>query len=391
MTTPRTRILLTAWSGQFAGVERRMLQESQALTQLGYDVAIAHTSFPTEAWLLEGAQKLGVPTIRLDIPPFLRDWRPRHIHYLKFLARTMSFRKMRGFDLVHIFMPWSNAGLEHAALVSRLGLPFVISAHNAFSPVSPTPWHDRFLAPAFARLAGVYGVSRSALEHFEAAFARFLPESAERRVVYNFVDTEQFVPNPDVYFGFRKKLGLPRDSLLVGCVGRIAGHKRPIYTLDIFARVAARFPGAHFVFVGEGDLSDQLRQQIGDMGLRDRVTILPFTDAPEETFPALDLHVLLSKVEGFGISTVEALSSGVPVIATAVPGSTEVVAHEETGYLVSKDDPDEAFRRICQLLDDASLRAALGRSGRADCEARFSRHVWAKTVADFYETVLHKT
>ena len=368
-----------------------MLQESLRLKECGFEVTIAHTTFSTEKYLVKGAQRNGVAIVRLDIPPFLRQWKGRQLHFLRYFIKKLSIRGFKNFDLVHIFMPWSNAGLEHITFFSQLGLPLVVSAHNAFPCGSSTPWHTHFLAPAFENVVGVYGVSESSLACFEGAFRRFLREKTIRRVIFNSVDISQFVANPAAYRNLRKEIGISESTPIVGCVGRISDHKRPIYTLEVFSKVSQKFPDAHFLFVGEGSLENKLRREIKLKGLENRVTVVPFTERPETIFPALDVHVLLSKVEGFGISTVEAMSCEVPVVGTDVPGTNEVIKHGTTGYLVSKDDEADAVATICELLADSRVRKRLGKAGRKDCEDRFSYGVWKINVGQFYKDVFIST
>jgi len=100
--------------------------------------------------------------------------------------------------------------------------------------------------------------------------------------------------------------------------------------------------------------------------------------------PALDLHVLLSRNEGFGIATAEAMACGVAVVATDVPGNADILRHSAAGMLVAPGNIKPSVPAIAALLADPDRRAAMGVQGRAQAQARYSIDVVGQLVRDFY-------
>lgn len=382
------RILLTARSGQFAGVERRILSEAEYLGGTGHQPTVAINRFHGEQRLKEACNNLGVSYQRLVLPPFLSDWRRRYRHYGTFRLSQFRWRWLTGYELVHVFMPWTNCGLEQMALARRLGIPYVVSAHNTFGDVDKRPdWHRRFLTDAFRNCVGYYAVSDDALMQFERAFEPYLPEDAIRATIHNFVDTSLFKPSRTSRRELRNALGVPAETRIVGNVGRIAGHKRPFLTLRVFECLAQWHPDVHFLFMGEGPLRNELLAKIQESHARSRIHLLPFSDSPEKVMGGLDVHVLMSWVEGFGIVTAEAMASGVPVVATAASGTREVIDNGVDGYLVPVDDWHAAAERVDAVLRDASEADRLCKAGRQKAEQSFSADVWRRNVGHFYAAV----
>ena len=104
-------------------------------------------------------------------------------------------------------------------------------------------------------------------------------------------------------------------------------------------------------------------------------------------YPALDLHVLLSKREGFGISTVEAMSCAVAVVGTDVPGTRDILAGTEAGVLVPPLNEKHTADTIIGLLQDDERRSAMGYAGRKLAMAKYSKERWTDSVGRFYRSI----
>jgi len=382
------RILLTALSGQFAGVEKRMIAEAGYLSESGHGITLAGNWFDGDHHIKQACELHDWSYRNLTLPPFLSDWRRRHFHYATFRLSQFRWRSFADYGLMHVFMPWTNCGLEHMALARRLGIPFVVSAHNTFGDVKKRPtWHKRLLTDAFRNCIGYYGVSGDALQHFERAFEPYIQEHTIRATIHNFVDTSVFRPSSATQRALRERLGVPPGTRIVGNVGRISDHKRPFLVLQVFEHLANRHQDVHFLFMGEGPLHDDLRAKIQQSDARSRIHFLPFSDSPESVLGGLDVHVLMSWVEGFGIVTAEAMAAGVPVVATAAPGTREVIDDGVDGYLVPVDDWHAAAERVEAVLQDTSEADRLCKAGRLKAERAFSAEVWRRNIGEFYAAV----
>jgi len=379
-------VLVTSYSGELGGMELRMAQEVRYLHAAGYGGGLALRRFDgLDAWTLRlAAEQISVA--EFSPPPFFEgEWRWRHLHLAR--ARWLAAGRLRAFraDLVHVALCWTNYGASMLWLAQHCRLPSVISVHNAFPPISFTGWHALLLHQAFGAVRGIYAVSESALAHFMAIYQPYILASTRLAVIPNSVDVLRFQPSPALRESTRQRLNLPADALVIGAVGRLSEQKRPGKLITLFAMLRERFPNLYLVLAGNGPLEAMARAQVERMGLAHWVRFTGFIEAVEEVMPALDLHLLMSRNEGFGIATIEAMACGVPAVATAVPGSVDILRDSEGGMLVPGDDLTVAAYRVGALLADPERRAAMGLKAREEMVERYSEIVVGRQVRAFYD------
>ncbi len=383
-------ILLTSQSGQIGGMELRMIEEARALRELGYQAGIATNRFSEGKMFERLCHKYGIPYNVFGPPDFMQNWRWRYVHRLHAqLTARRAWRRKKP-DLCHVFLPWTDQGLARIWLAARSNIATVVSIHNTFPIGEFVPWHERHVLEAFLSLRGGYAVSHSALVAFETIFGRYLPDAIELRVIHNFVDTERFVPSLDKRRSTRGELDIPQDALVIGSVGRLADQKKPESIVRLFARLRPRFPNLYLVLVGQGPLEKAVRRLADSLGVTPYVKLTGFVEKTETVYPALDLHVLLSRNEGFGISTIEAMSCGVPVIGTDVPGTRDILRNSCAGILVPLNNELATAEAASRLLIDADFRRTAATAGRTLAICRYSKARWLEETAEYYDEILTK-
>jgi len=164
--------------------------------------------------------------------------------------------------------------------------------------------------------------------------------------------------------GKKKSLGLNPKGLVVGTVGWLLPIKGPMYLLKAMARVWQNHPETKLVFVGKGELEDELRAQAFRMGVSKRVAFLGWRDDIPEIMQVLDIFVLPSLNEGMGRVLVEAMAAGRPVVASRVGGIPDLVKHGQNGLLVEPGDIKGLSLEIGKLLNDKKMRDEMGRRGK---------------------------
>lgn len=384
----RPKILLTSLSGQLGGLELRLAEEARLLDSLGYASALAISPFPgSDAWMAS-LRREGLTIADYSPPPFFEEWRWRRANLWR--ARLLWAPRLRRAAprLVHVAYAWTQTGGSRLWLNHCCNIPSVISVHNFFPLARMSPWHERLTSQAFRSVKGIYGVSASALERFCDIYSPFIGKETVRRAIHNFVDVDRFFPSAERRAATRAALGIPGDALVVGSIGRLDEQKEPLSLIRIFDVIAQRHLNAYLVFVGQGPLAKNARAECDRHGWAGRVRFTGFRDDVERLYPALDVHVLLSQREGFGISTVEAMACGVAVLATDVPGTRDVMHGSQAGVLVPYSAHEAAVAELEALLLEPTRRATLGAAGRAHAMARFSKERWSDEVSQFYEDVL---
>ena len=169
-----------------------------------------------------------------------------------------------------------------------------------------------------------------------------------------------------------RELGIPEDAPVVGNVAALTGHKDQATLLAAAAKVAVRVPEARFVIVGEGELRGRLEALSRELGLERRCVFAGFRADVDRLIPAFTVFCLSSHMEGLGTSLLDAMSFGVPVVATAAGGIPEAVTDGITGRLVPPRDPDALAAALVEALAHPAQRAEWGRAGRRRFEERFT-------------------
>jgi glycosyltransferase involved in cell wall biosynthesis len=388
-TPVRKTVLVTSYSGELGGMELRMAQEVRYLQAAGHTALLAMRRFDGLATWTQRLAREQVTVAEFNPPAFFEGaWRWRNLRLWQ--ACWLAGSRLRAFkaDLMHVAFCWTTYGASLLWLAQRCGSPTVISVHNAFPPANLTAWHTRLLRQAFAGVRGVYAVSESSLAHFMVTYQPFLPPSARVTVIPNCVDIGRFRPSLATRLQARQRLQVPQQALLIGTAARLSEQKRPELAIVLLAALRARFPDLYLVLLGGGPLEASLRAQAARLGVTPWVIFTGFVADVHELMPALDIHLLMSRNEGFGIATIEAMACGVPAVATDVPGSADILRDCPGGILVPAHDLQATAMAVGDLLADPERRAAMGQQGRKVVVSRYSNEVVGKQVAAFYDGLL---
>lgn len=198
------------------------------------------------------------------------------------------------------------------------------------------------------------------------------------QVVHNGIDTRQPLPEP------QSLAGVAPDTLVIGTIGSLIKRK----SVDHLLRAVARLPQdlkPHLLIVGEGPEAGALRQLANELGLADRVSFAGFQKQPLPWLAAMDVFVLTSSSEGLPRVILEAMLLEKPVIASRIVGSSEVVAHGETGYLYDYGDIGALQEHLADVLRNPAKRQALGNAGRRRASADFSIEAYVAGVTKILE------
>jgi glycosyltransferase involved in cell wall biosynthesis len=285
------------------------------------------------------------------------------------LGRLVRLLREGRFDILHshLFRADIYAGLAVARLGERRPL-LVSTRHN----------DDRFFLNPFVGLVH-YGVSarQDLIIAISDHIARFTVSRGVRhpervRRVYHGLEPPVTQALEREGQHIRQELGIGPDAFLVGNVGRLALQKGQRHLIAAMPLLLERVPRARAIIAGGGDLEDYLRVLASDMGVAERVHVLgPRKDVPA-LMHAVDVFVMPSIWEGFGLVLLEAMAAGRPIVASRVATIPEVVADGETGLLVPAGDPLALADALAQLAEDPDRAARMGEAGRERLRRQFS-------------------
>ncbi len=210
--------------------------------------------------------------------------------------------------------------------------------------------------------------------------------------IYNGVDAERFAPPPG---GPEAIAGAPFAApahWLVGTVGRMQTVKHQTLLARAFVRALELAPALRermrLVMVGEGPLRDQARALLDAAGAGALAWLPGERDDVADVMRGLGCFVLPSLAEGVSNTLLEAMATGLPVIATRVGGNAELVDHGRTGEVVPADDVDALAQALVRMAADPARAAGMGQAGRAEVERRFSLQAMVAAYRDLYDRQL---
>lgn len=358
------------------------------LRDAGFDVHAVCSTSPAPPEALEA--DLGLPVHDLPLH--------RRVAPLADLRSVVSLvwrlRRLR-VDLVHAHTPKGGLVGMLAAWVARV--PARVYTVHGLAHHTRAGWRRRALVASerlSCRLADrVFCVSPSLRE---ALLREGLCTEAKLEVLGNGsaagVDPTRFDRTPDVVVAaarVREVVGIPTDAPVLGFVGRFAADKGLVELAGAWESLADRFPDWHLLLVGEHDPADPVPEAVrAGLAARPRVHHAGWQPDVVAHLATMDLLVLPTYREGFGLVLIEAAALGVPTVASAVTGCVDAVVDGTTGLLVAPRDVDALVAALDLTMGDPALRAALGEAGRQWAVEAFDPEViWTGLLAE-YERLL---
>jgi glycosyltransferase involved in cell wall biosynthesis len=318
-------------------------------------------------------------------------------------ARLLAFSRREAITIVHTHNVTANLyGLLLSLL--RPQLLHVIHVHAHFQQIlleSQRSRVKRYLllrgnALALRACDGIIANSNSV----KGFLVDYGADPEKIAVVHNGVDVSRLVEDARLPCPHVESLTMPRGAArpgagdgrrtrLVGAFGRLA----PVKNYPVFleaARLVLEKEPATFVIAGDGPERNELERLAGRLGIAERVHFAGWVQNPYPLLASMDVVVLTSIAEGFGLVLLEAMALERPVITTAAGAVTEVVRDGETGIVVPAADPASLAAAILRLLRDPSLGQALGARGREVARAEFSDQTMCDRAEQVYVSAMKR-
>ncbi len=315
--------------------------------------------------------------LRVEALPLARSLSPR-AQWVALWAMVRLLRRERP-DLVHAHMPISGFVARLAARIA--GVPRVAYTCHGFLFNQPGPWSRRALGLAMEWVGGRLTDLTLTVSTEEAADARRLWIARDATPVGNGRDPARFHPDPAARARIRAELDVADDVPVVVIVSRLVRHKGYPELLAAMAEV----PGAELWVVGERLASDHgadMETVFAMAGLGLRVRRLGYRRDVPAILAASDIFTLPSHFEGLPMSVIEAMLTGLPVVATDIRGPREQVVDGVTGLLVPPGTVAPLAAALARLAADAGLRARMGEAGRLRALDLYTEHAVVERTLD---------
>ena len=279
--------------------------------------------------------------------------------------------RREGYQKVHIHL-LSAADPIPALAASRAGAELFLHSHNPATVGLLRKTLDQLNKPVLRRLPAVR------LACSEAA-GRWMWGGRPFRVLVNTIDTERFLFSEAERTRVRQLLRAEEDEILLGAVGRLSAQKNPRFLLEVLRTLRSKDPRYRLLLVGDGPLREQLAELAGQYGIRDAVVFAGAQRKVEAYLSAMDLYLMPSLFEGFGIALIEAQASGLDcVVSDAVPTS----AHATDGVTVHELESGLWAEEILRKSPAGPARRLL--RGKSMLDSPYDSKTGAKILLELY-------
>jgi len=359
-------------SSTFGGTQQVLLQILAGLDRRHWRPVLFHHQEVGLAPLLEKTRDLGVKL--QTVPRMQRIW---DIGRLPQFIRALRAERP---SIFHAHLTWPLS-CKYGLLAAVMALvPTVVATAHLYVDISRTrllQMQPRLIAAGVDRYIAV---SRALADQLCNDFG--IPAS-KVLVVHNGIPFAPF--NRAANSLLRATLERRTAQPIVLMVGRLDDkQKGQRYLIE----AAAQVPEAMFVLAGEGPDRAALEAQARALGVDNRVLFLGYREDIPDLLACCDVFVLPSLFEGLPLSILEAMAAGKPVIASAIGGNDEVIAHGENGLLVPQADPDALAGAIRAVLSDPALARRLAEAGRARVQREFAVETMVESVTRVYDEIV---
>ncbi len=328
------------------------------LTRLPKDKFKAVIIIRGKGWVYDELTRRGERPVLLDAKGSF-NWR--------YLLQLRQIIKRESVDLIQSHLLGSNVYSALAGLLT--GVPVVATFHGAVDIGE----NERLKRLKFAAIN--FGTKRiiAVSDNLRADIIRRTRVNKTRlRTIYNGIAVDEF--NKPASDSIRDKFGWSKSMVIVGSLGNVRTAKAYDILLHAAALLKNKSEKFKFVIAGQCNtrLFDELLSLRAELKLEKDVYFLGFNDDPAEFLSNLDIFLLPSTSEGFSIATIQAMASGVPVIATKSGGPEEILTHAENGWLVTAGDPSAIAEGLEQFTSNSQTLAQMSKNASEHVRDKFS-------------------
>jgi L-malate glycosyltransferase len=362
------------------GTERQTLMLASVLLFAGYKVTVC-CYYETDASMVSAIEKTGAEVLLLELN--------RADGLFSLLGKLNALWKNMQPDIIHVQYIAPGLIPVIAAKLARIKTVFA----TVHQPGRVYGWKEKNLLRIAARLSTAFFCNSKAVEESWFGVSEiFKPNDINRGrkhfTIYNGIDIdhiEQIAKKIDRN-KLRNDIGIDNKPV-IGMVGRLRQEKGQDILLDAMPDVIKAIPNVMLLVVGDGPDRMSLELRAKSLGLARNILWLGQMDHDEviKLYTIMDVVVIPSRFEGFGLSAAEAMAAGCPVIASAVDGLAEVIQHGVTGLLFPADDTKKLASSIIDLLMHREKSLTIAKKGNDDIRDRFSIEKYASSIISAYQ------
>jgi glycosyltransferase involved in cell wall biosynthesis len=364
------RILQITHDLKPGGLQRVVIDLAQGLRRLGHDAHICS---------LRGTGPLAAEIRAREIPLWEMPWPERGADRMLFL-KVFRLLRQQGYDVVHTHntQPFLDGGL--AAALARVPVRIHTDHARPFPDKLRYMAMERLMSMTFGKVVGVSAHTAGELRRHEG-IAR-----SKLAVIPNGIDGDWYRSECARFERgrLREEAGLGRFRSVFGLGARLEEQKGIAFLLQAMPAILERHPDCALALAGSGSLEAELKAKARALGVAENVRFLGAYPQLLRFYPLLDFLVLPSLWEGLPLCILEAMSLGLPIIATRVGGVGDALEDGRTARLLPPGDPAALARAVNAFLDDPEEARALGRAGREVFDARHDAAAMVRAYLELY-------
>lgn len=365
------KILLYTDTPQTGGAELQIFLLAKFLDKKTFTPILVCSNYSQLDKWCENFEKEGIRVIRLQV---------KHKHNPQHLIQLRKIIKAENPDILHIHI-WNPASCRYALTIKKI--PIIVTEHDPFKlNIFKTLIKKHLLK----KVHKIIAISR----HNKKILAQLYPQQkAKIAVIHNGIDTvwwqSQLLRFTDEE---RKKIKeeafqAKENTLIVITVAELHERKGQKYLLQAIPEIVKKFPNVKFIFIGGGPNRENLENLAKKLHIENHVEFLGKQKEIPKFLKSSDIFCLPSCREAFGLVNLEAMITGLPVIATRTGGIPEVIIDNKTGLLVESENSRELSRTLEKLIADPQLRNRLADAG----QKRLLKNFTAIKMAQEYEKI----
>jgi glycosyltransferase involved in cell wall biosynthesis len=333
----------------------------------------------SEGSLHDEVRRRGVELVVL--PELVRQVAPvTDLRAVQALAR--EFRRLEP-DVVHTNS--SKAGIVGRVAARRAGVPRVVHTvhgwpfHDHQHPLVSRTWRalERRAATSTDALVVVADTDRS------KGLAAGIGRRDQYVTIRSGLQLDLYGADPQTRAAVRAELGIPQGAWVVGAVNRLSPQKDPITLVRAVSPLLLEDPSSRLLVVGDGPLRAEVQREVEQQGVAAHVVLTGVRDDVPRLLTAMDLFVSASRWEGLPRTVLQAIASGVPVVATAADGVVDVVVDGQTGLLAPVGDAAALCAAVRRAVEDTALTRSLTTRAAAGL-SEFSAQTMIARLEDLY-------
>jgi glycosyltransferase involved in cell wall biosynthesis len=357
------------------GAQRFLVHLLRGLVGLGYDVSVIVLNAQCASEIRLAIESLGARTVVIGKPALL-------LGGFGLIRLVSQLKKIRP-DVVMTLLDFADTMGRPAARVARSGK--IVTALRVRNLAKP--WWRRWVDRRTVGWADAVVLNSRHLVEYAVAQEGVRPDQIT--IIANGVEDLK-AQSSHMRERYRARLELGPEVALVGAVGRLEPQKN----IGLLLRCCAALKSQRqwkLVIVGDGSQRRELMRLAENLQLQQRVTWAGECDDVPGWLAAMDLFVHTSDFEGMPNAVMEAMAMGLPVVASDVDGTRELVRHGETGYLVAAGDRDGFTERVAELLENPHTARAFGTAAHADVLTRFAVKRMVFEYDRFFRSLTNRT